>query len=78
MPADRRIIDALKELSVSNMLPMHMPGHKRNAGLPIAKGSWGELRQPKLRALTICQTPGNSVAVHGAQPRFGAVKGPTI
>jgi arginine decarboxylase len=34
MPADdRRIIDALKELSVSNMLPMHMPGHKRNAGL---------------------------------------------
>ena len=34
MPAEnKRIIDALRELSGSNLLPMHMPGHKRNAEL---------------------------------------------
>lgn len=31
MPDDKRIIDALRELSCSNALAMHMPGHKRNA-----------------------------------------------
>jgi len=34
MPKEnRRIVDALSELSGSDMLPMHMPGHKRNARL---------------------------------------------